>query len=69
MGRQRDVLDAVRALDRRRFEAVRDPELETRIAQYELAFRMQMQAPETLDLRVAVDDLRQATDGPTGRVR
>jgi uncharacterized protein (DUF1501 family) len=44
-------VDATAALDRA--EAVRtgDPELATRIAQYEMAFRMQTSVPELMDLR------------------
>lgn len=42
---QRQVIDAVRELNRLRDETVPDPEIETRIAQYELACRMQMSVP------------------------
>jgi hypothetical protein len=47
--RQRDVVDAVQRLNRIENEAVDDPEVATRISQYELAFRMQLSAPELLD--------------------
>jgi hypothetical protein len=47
--RQRDVVDAVQKLNRIENEAVDDPEVATRISQYELAFRMQLSAPELLD--------------------
>jgi len=47
---QRRVLDAVSRLNRERFELTRDPEIESRITQYELAFRMQTSAPELIDL-------------------
>src|SRR4029079_25989 len=43
-------LDAVDELNRQRFQAVGDPEILTRIANYELAFRMQSAAPELTDL-------------------
>lgn len=49
--RQRDVLDAVQQLNRRYNPLVDDPEIATRIEQYELAFRMQMSIPELMDLR------------------
>lgn len=49
--RQRDVLDAVQQLNRRYNPVVDDPEIATRIEQYELAFRMQMSIPELMDLR------------------
>src|SRR5688572_25827910 len=47
---QRDTIDAVNALNTKRFAATGDPEIQTRIAQYEMAFRMQSSAPELTDL-------------------
>jgi len=47
--RQRDVVDAVNALNRLKNERLSDPEIATRIAQYELAFRMQTSVPELMD--------------------
>lgn len=46
---QRDSLDLVGELNRQRLEAVGDPEIATRIAAYELAYRMQTRAPELMD--------------------
>jgi hypothetical protein len=43
-------LDAISSLNRRRLEALQDPEIASRIASYELAFRMQASAPELVDL-------------------
>lgn len=48
--RQGDVIDAVGSLNRLRDAAVEDPEIQTRITQYELAFTMQMSVPELMDL-------------------
>jgi hypothetical protein len=48
--RQRGVLDAVGALDRARDAVVDDPEIATRISQYELAFKMQASVPALTDL-------------------
>ena len=48
---QRDALDAIRDLNRDRLDATGDPEIATRIASYEMAFRMQTSAPELIDLR------------------
>ncbi len=48
-GRQRDVVDAVRALDSIEEEVSADPEIATRIAAYETAFRMQTSVPELID--------------------
>jgi len=47
---QRDVVDAVRQLTEARPETADDPELEARISQYEMAFRMQTSVPELTDL-------------------
>ena len=49
-GQQEDVVETVGRLDALRHEAVDDPEIATRIAQYELAFRMQTSVPELMDL-------------------
>lgn len=48
--RQRDVVDALATLNRLHDEAVDDPEIATRIAQYEMAFKMQTSVPELVDL-------------------
>ena len=48
--RQGDFFDAVRDLNRERLKAVGDPEIATRIAAYETAFKMQTSAPELMDL-------------------
>jgi len=47
---QRRGLDALRELNGIARENIRDPEIESRIAAYELAFRMQTAAPELSDL-------------------
>ncbi|MCB1089771.1 MAG: DUF1501 domain-containing protein, partial [Verrucomicrobiae bacterium] len=48
--RQRDFVDVVGALNRDRLDATGDPEISTRIAAYEMAYRMQSSAPELMDL-------------------
>ncbi|MEC9189369.1 MAG: DUF1501 domain-containing protein, partial [Planctomycetota bacterium] len=48
--RQRDVVDAVQQLNGIRNDVVDDPEIATRIAQYEMAFRMQTSVPSLMDL-------------------
>jgi hypothetical protein len=47
---QQAGLESLGRLNRRRYDAVLDPEIESRIASYELAFRMQSAAPELIDL-------------------
>jgi hypothetical protein len=48
--RQQDVIAATSSLNRLANESLQDPELSARIAQYELAFRMQMSVPELVDV-------------------
>jgi hypothetical protein len=47
---RRQMLDDQAALNRKRFGALGDPEIENRIAQYELAYRMQSAVPELAQL-------------------
>lgn len=47
---QRRLIDTVRDLNRHRNERLGNPEVETRIAAYEMAFRMQMSVPELMDM-------------------
>jgi uncharacterized protein (DUF1501 family) len=48
---QRDSLDLIGALDKQQLDTVGDPEIVTRMASYEMAFRLQTSAPELMDLR------------------
>jgi hypothetical protein len=48
--RRRDFLDALDKLNEMQLEEYGDPEIATRIAQYEMAFRMQRSVPELTDL-------------------
>jgi hypothetical protein len=50
-GLQRDTMDLVRSLNRRRLDLVGDPEIATRIASYEMADRLETSAPELMNLR------------------
>jgi hypothetical protein len=45
-----DSLDAIRSLNQHRLAQVGDPEIATRTAAYEMAFRMQASAPDLMDI-------------------
>ena len=47
---RRQMLDGLNALNQRSFDAIGDPEIQTRIQQYEMAFRMQASVPDLADL-------------------
>jgi uncharacterized protein (DUF1501 family) len=47
---QRDSLDTIQKLNRKRLDLVGDPEIATRINSYEMAYQMQTSAPELMDL-------------------
>ena len=47
---QRADISAVQALNRQHNDLVNDPEIATRISQYEMAFQMQASVPELMDL-------------------
>jgi hypothetical protein len=48
---QRQVIDEIRRLNGQLAEETVDPEIATRIAQYEMAFKMQSSVPELLDFK------------------
>jgi len=48
---QRDTLDLISAMNQRRLKLDGDSEIATRIANYEMAFRLQTSAPELMDLK------------------
>jgi hypothetical protein len=54
---RRRMLDAVSSLNKIRSDAYQDPEIETRISQYEMAFRMQTSVPELMDLSKEPDHI------------
>ena len=49
-GDRRTMLDSLNRLNELQHERLGDPEIQTRIAQYEMAFRMQTSVPELTDL-------------------
>ncbi len=55
--RRRAMLYRVAALNRIRRQETGDPEIETRISQYEMAYRMQASVPEIMDLKGEPDSV------------
>ncbi len=53
---RRRMLDGLRKLNAQQFEIAGDPEINTRISQFELANRMQMSVPELTNLSNETDD-------------
>jgi uncharacterized protein (DUF1501 family) len=47
---QGESINAVNALNRLEYKATQDPEILTRVAQYEMAFRMQSSVPDLVDM-------------------
>ena len=47
---RRETLDELAVLNQHRHDALGDPEIQTRIAQYEMAFRMQTSVPDLTDI-------------------
>ena len=52
---RRSMLDTVAEINRMRSQEFGDPEIETRISQYEMAYRMQTSVPELMDLSTEPD--------------
>ena len=52
---RRAILDSIKAVNEAKFAATRDAEIQARIAQYEMAFRMQASVPELTDLKSEPD--------------
>ena len=48
---RRDQLDVIAALNRKNFAEQHDPEIATRVSQYEMAFRMQTSVPDLTDMK------------------
>ncbi len=67
---QRDSLDLIGELNRMQLQRVGDPEIQTRIDAYEMAYRMQMRAPELMDFSSESQetlDLYGAKQGEAGK--
>lgn len=64
---RRRMLDVLNDLHEMQYERVMDPEINTRIAQYEMAYRMQSSVPETMDISKEPDHIYEMY-GPDSRI-
>ncbi|MEZ5301774.1 MAG: DUF1501 domain-containing protein [Verrucomicrobiales bacterium] len=55
---RREVLDGLAQLNAKSFDRFGDPETQARIAQYEMAFRMQMEVPDLMDIASEPEHVR-----------
>jgi hypothetical protein len=56
---KRKMIDAINESNRQHYDAFKDPETLTRIAQYEMAYRMQVSVPEVMNINHEPDYIHQ----------
>ena len=64
---RRRQLDLLKWMNQRHHDTVNDPEIATRIAQYELAFRMQTAVPELTDISTEPETVREFYGAEAGK--
>ncbi|MCB0633707.1 MAG: DUF1501 domain-containing protein [Lewinella sp.] len=65
---RKQSIEAINEINRLEYEQVGDPEILSRIAQYELAFRMQAEVPEVMDISKEPDYIHQMYGTQPGRI-
>ena len=65
---RRRQLDLINWMNAKRFESVGDPEINARISQYEMAFKMQMSVPELTDISTEPEYIRNLYGSEPGKV-
>lgn len=65
---RRKMLDGLNQLNHQSYELVGDPEIQTRMQQYEMAFRMQASVPELVDLKSEPEHIHDLY-GPDSKIR
>ena len=61
-------IEVINEINRQEYEQVGDPEILSRIAQYELAFRMQAEVPEVMDISTEPDYIHNMYGTKPGRI-
>ena len=64
---RRDMLDTIDEVNQQTYAALGNPETVTRIAQYEMAFRMQMDATDAMDIRKEPDSVHAKYGSKSGQ--
>jgi hypothetical protein len=64
---RRQMLDGLRELNQQRLDLTGDPEIATRITQYEMAYRMQTSVPELMDISREPSQVRQMYGAEPGQ--
>ena len=64
---RKTVIDAINELNHQHFESVGDPEIQSRIAAYEMSVRMQEIAPEVTDISREPDHIRELYGAEPGK--
>ncbi|GAB5554177.1 MAG: DUF1501 domain-containing protein [Saprospiraceae bacterium] len=64
---RRNMLDHLKTLNQSYFSDVQDPEVQSRIAQYEMAYRMQTSVPEVMNVSKESDEVYELY-GPESRI-
>ena len=64
---QRQTINAVNLLNHKRFESIGDPEINSRVAAFEMAFRMQDVAPEVTDISKEPQDIQEMYGAEPGK--
>lgn len=66
-GNRRQIVDHINYLNSIQYDLVGDPEIQTRISQYELAYRMQASVPELMDISSESPEVHQMYGTRPGR--
>ncbi|MFK7910016.1 MAG: DUF1501 domain-containing protein [Akkermansiaceae bacterium] len=64
---QRDTIDAINKLNYKRYQSVGDPEINSRVAAFEMAFRMQDVAPEVTDISLEPESVQKMYGAEPGK--
>lgn len=65
---RKQSIDLINEINRKEYEEIGDPEILSRISQYELAFRMQAEVPEVMDISDEPDYIHEMYGTKPGRI-